>query len=75
MIRGMIRSKWGKFTEQEVESLKNDLSQLSERIQKAYGIAKEHADHQYDLFAKSVQALTGQTAIEHAQVVPIKIAR
>lgn len=59
-LKGKIKSKWSKFNDEEVESVKSDLSQLSGKIQKAYGIAKDQAEHQYDEFRKSVQALTGQ---------------
>jgi uncharacterized protein YjbJ (UPF0337 family) len=59
-LKGKIKSKWSKFNDEEVESVKSDLSQLSGKIQKAYGIAKDQAEHQYDEFRKSVQTLTGQ---------------
>jgi uncharacterized protein YjbJ (UPF0337 family) len=56
-IKGQVKSKWTKFNDEDVESVKGDLSQLSGKIQKVYGIAKDHADRQYDEFKKSVQSL------------------
>ncbi len=73
-LKSQIQTKWGKFSEQEVDSLKGDLSQLAEKIQKAYGIAKEHADQQCTDFIKSVQSLIGSSIIpENAQFVPVKV--
>ncbi len=61
-LKGKIKSKWGKFNDEEVESIKGDLTLLAGKIQKVYGIAKDHADRQYDEFKKSVHALIGENA-------------
>jgi uncharacterized protein YjbJ (UPF0337 family) len=61
-LKGKIKAKWGKFNDEEVESLKSDLSQLAGKIQATYGIAKDQAEHQFEEFKKSVQSLTGQDA-------------
>jgi uncharacterized protein YjbJ (UPF0337 family) len=42
-VKGKIKSKWDKINDEEIESVKSDLGQLSGKIQKAYGIAKERA--------------------------------
>ena len=59
-IKGKIKARWSKFNDDEVEGFKKDLSQLSGKVQKTYGIAKDHADHQYEEFRKSVQSLLGK---------------
>ena len=75
-----IMSKWGKFNDKEVEGVKNDLSLLVGKIQKVYGIAKYHADRQYDEFRKSVREFIAHEAdsetpdvsptVKHSEVLP-----
>ena len=50
--KSRIKAKFGKISDWEIESLKNDLSQLSERIQNIYGISKSEADLQCAEFVK-----------------------
>ena len=59
-LKGKIKSKWNKFSDEEIESIKGDLNQLAGKVQKTYGIAKDQADHQYEEFKKSMQSLIGQ---------------
>lgn len=56
-IKTKIKSKWGKFNDNELEGFKSDMSQLSGKIQKVYGVAKDQADKQYDEFKTSIQSL------------------
>jgi len=56
-LKGKIKSKWSKFNDEEVDSVKSDLTQLSGKIQKVYGIAKDVADRQFDEFKTSVKSL------------------
>jgi uncharacterized protein YjbJ (UPF0337 family) len=58
-LKSKIKLKWGKLTDEEVESAKVNFGLLSEKIQGAYGIAKEHADRQFDEFSKTIQSLMG----------------
>lgn len=53
-LKKMIQKKWEKITDEDVEILKTDFSQLVEVIQKAYGFARDQAERQYDEFKKSV---------------------
>ncbi len=59
-IKGKINSKWSKISEDDVEAVKADLSLLSGKIEKAYGIAKDYADRQFDEFKHSLGTLVGQ---------------
>jgi uncharacterized protein YjbJ (UPF0337 family) len=59
-IKGAIKSKWGKFNDTDLDGLKGDLGKLAGKIQSTYGIAKEHADKQFEDFKLSVQVLIGQ---------------
>jgi uncharacterized protein YjbJ (UPF0337 family) len=56
-LKGKIKTKWGKFNDEEVEGFKSDLNLLAGKLQKTYGIAKEQADHQFEEFRKSVHLL------------------
>ena len=55
-IKGKIKSKWGKLTEDEIETLKGNLDQITGKIQKAYGYAKEQAETEYQSFKQSLAA-------------------
>lgn len=71
-LKGRIKSKWSKFNDLDMENIKGDFNGLADKVQKAYGIAKDQADHQCDEFKKSVQSLLGQeAAAEPAKVSPI----
>ena len=76
-LKGKIKSKWDKFSDEEIESFKADLSLLTGKIEKVYGVAKEHADRQYDEFKKSVRSLinTGPVLVTSPQVQVIKPAQ
>ena len=58
-LKGKILSKWSKFNDAELESVKGDLNQLAAKIQKTYGIAKDQADRQLDEFKTTVRTLIG----------------
>lgn len=58
-LKGKIKAKWGKFSDEEIEAVKGDFDKLAVGIQTIYGIAKEHADRQYLEFKKSVHTLIG----------------
>ncbi len=58
-LKGMIKTKFGRINDEDVEGLKADLNQLAGKIAKSYGIAKELADRQYEEFKSSVSALIG----------------
>jgi uncharacterized protein YjbJ (UPF0337 family) len=71
-IKGKIKAKWSKFNDDEVESFKKDFNQLSGKVQKTYGIAKDIADREFDEFKKSVQSLMGPESLtEVRKVSPI----
>lgn len=63
-LKKKIKSQWSKFGDEEIESVKSDLSLLSGKIQKTYGVAKELADSQYNDFKKTLQSLTQSSKSE-----------
>jgi uncharacterized protein YjbJ (UPF0337 family) len=68
-LKGKVRGKWGKLTDQDLDSLKTDFGQLSGKIQKAYGLAKDQADQQLNDFKKSVESLMGHAETSIAAAV------
>ena len=61
-IKAKIKSKWSKLNDSDVDGLKADLNQLAGKIESVYGIARNHADRQFDEFKKSVQSLISSEA-------------
>ena len=47
-LKGSVREKWGKLTDDDVSQVKGQYDQLVGRIQERYGIAKEAAAKQVD---------------------------
>ena len=54
-IKGQLREKWGKLTDDDLEMIAGKRDQLIGRLQVRYGIAKEEASKQVDDFANSLQ--------------------
>lgn len=61
-IKGQMKTKWTKFNDEELESVKSDLNQLTAKIQKTYGVEKSQAEQQFEEFKKSAQSLLGTEA-------------
>lgn len=53
-VKGKIKSKWGKFSDADIESFKDNMPLISDKIQKIYGITKDKADVEYAEFAKKL---------------------
>jgi uncharacterized protein YjbJ (UPF0337 family) len=49
-IKGRIRDRFGKLTEESVESLKGNLDLLAIKLQTTYGYAKEQANKELAVF-------------------------
>lgn len=56
ILKGKIKSAWGKLSDDEIESLHGDLSKLEGQIQKAYGITKDEATKKFNEFKNSLSA-------------------
>jgi uncharacterized protein YjbJ (UPF0337 family) len=56
-LKGKIQSKWSKFSNDEIEGFKGNLSLVTEKIESIYHISKEDAERQYESFRKSVEQL------------------
>lgn len=54
-LKGKVREKWGKLTDDNLDVIAGQREQLAGKIQEAYGIAKDEAERQIDAFAASLK--------------------
>ncbi len=55
-LKGKIKTKWAKLTDNDVDALKGDLEKLSGTLQKTYGYAKDKAEKEYKEFKLSLSS-------------------
>ncbi len=49
-MKGRVREKWGKLTDDDLTVIAGKRDQLAGRIQQRYGIARDEAERQADAF-------------------------
>ena len=54
MLKGKLREKWGKLTDDDFEVAAGRRDQLVGRLQERYGYAKEEAERRVDEFVASL---------------------
>lgn len=72
-MKSKIKTRWGKFTDESLESLKGNMDQLSGKLQQLYGYAKEQADREYTEFKAGLHAATEpakKPAVEEMKTPP-----
>ena len=52
-VKGQIRDKWGKLTNDDLDRINGKREELSGKIQERYGIAKDEAEKELDQFART----------------------
>lgn len=52
-IKGDVKSKWGKLTDDDLTRIEGDQEKLVGILQKKYGYGKEEAEREYDNFMSS----------------------
>jgi uncharacterized protein YjbJ (UPF0337 family) len=55
-IKGSVRQRWGKLTDDDLEVIAGSKDKFVGRIQERYGIAKEEAEHEIDDWAMTATA-------------------
>jgi len=53
-MKGQVRSKWGKLTDDDLNNLDGKRETLLGKVVERYGIAKEEAERQLDAWIRSV---------------------
>jgi uncharacterized protein YjbJ (UPF0337 family) len=66
-LKGKIKTQWAKFNDDDLETLKGNLDQLSGKIQKVYGYGKEQAEREYNEFKQKLNVKTNDAT--HAGIV------
>lgn len=51
-VRGKVKERWGKLTDDDLDTAAGKRDQLVGKIQERYGIAREEAEKQLDSFTK-----------------------
>lgn len=50
-LKGSIREKWGKLTDDDLDQIQGKSEQLVGKIQERYGYAKDDAQREFDAWA------------------------
>jgi uncharacterized protein YjbJ (UPF0337 family) len=51
-LRGTVRKKWGKLTDDDLARIKGSREQLAGVLQQRYGFMKEEAEREIDAFSR-----------------------
>ncbi len=52
VIKGKIKEKWGKFTDDDLTEIEGKKDQLLGKLQKRYGLAKDKAEEEFAAWEK-----------------------
>lgn len=55
IVKGKVKEKWGKLTDDDIDVIKGKRDQLIGALQKRYGYARERAEHEADDFARELE--------------------
>jgi uncharacterized protein YjbJ (UPF0337 family) len=53
-FKGKVRQQWGKLTDDDMDVVKGKRTELADRIQQRYGVAREQAEREIDSWLKTV---------------------
>ena len=53
-LKGSVKAKWGKLTDDDLDFIDGKRQQLIGRLQERYGIAKDEASRQVDTWIKDL---------------------
>lgn len=53
-FKGKVKAKWGDLTDDDLDTIDGRRQELVGKIQKAYGIGQEEAEHQVQEFERSL---------------------
>lgn len=54
-LKGTVREKWGKLTDDELDVIAGKRDQFLGKLQEKYGVAKEEAEKQIEEWQKSLK--------------------
>lgn len=53
-IKGKVRSKWGKLTDDDIDVISGKKDELLGRLQQRYGYERDRAEREIDSWIKSI---------------------
>jgi uncharacterized protein YjbJ (UPF0337 family) len=53
-VRGSFKEKWGKLTDDDLDRIAGKREQLVGKIQEAYGLEKQAAEKEVDVFTETL---------------------
>ena len=59
-IKGSVRERWGKLTDDDIEVIRGQRDQLIGRLQERYGMARVEAQKQVDDWMRSLSRKVGE---------------
>ncbi len=59
ILKGQVKEKWGKFTDDDLMIIKGKRDDLVGRVKHVYGVAKEEAELQIEDFRKNIKDVKG----------------
>jgi uncharacterized protein YjbJ (UPF0337 family) len=63
--KGKFREKWGKLTDDDLQTIAGKRDQLVGRLQERYGIVREEAERQADAFVRGLTQEEKAAATRH----------
>lgn len=67
ILKGKIKTAWGKLSDSDIDSLAGDITQLEGKIQKAYGLTKDEASKKFNEFKKTLSSSPSRSSGEEQQ--------
>ena len=55
-LKGAVKAKWGKLTDDDIEIIAGKKDQLMGRLQSLYGMKKEKAEEELDKFLSGIKS-------------------
>lgn len=59
-IKTKVKAKWDKFSDKDIEAVKQDFNSLSGKLEKTYSLKKEAAEKQFSEFKSSIDSLLSE---------------
>ena len=63
-LKGMIKSKWAKLNDKDIDALGGKIEKLSGTLQKKYGYAKDKADKEFSAFKASLPKSSKESKVQ-----------
>ena len=54
VLKGQVRQKWGKLTDDDLDVIEGKRTELAGRLQQRYGYAKDEAEKNIDAWLKNI---------------------